>query len=190
MKQLKNILLISGSGRNCGKTTLACHLIGQLAKEGVVFGLKITPHFHLTGRGQQLLAEGDGFRIFRETDRGSGKDSTRMLKAGAGEVYFIQSTDEHLTEVYEHLKNLLPPGVPVVCESGAFAAVFSPGLHLLVKGPRADESKQSYRRNLEKADFILTQQDFSLTGAGFQVDFKGNGWTIQKTQNDQIRRSA
>ncbi len=43
-----NVILISGSGRNCGKTTVACHIISQLAKMGQVTGLKISPHFHIT----------------------------------------------------------------------------------------------------------------------------------------------
>ena len=68
MKEFKNILLVSGAGRNCGKTTVACNIIGQLKKEGQVIGLKITPHFHTTGNNQQIVKEGVGYKIFRETD--------------------------------------------------------------------------------------------------------------------------
>ena len=57
MKLVKNMVLVSGSGRNCGKTTVACNLITQLSENEFVYGLKITPHFHLTGQKQELLIE-------------------------------------------------------------------------------------------------------------------------------------
>ena len=184
MKEFKNILLVSGSGQNCGKTTLVCNIIRRLSKKSKVYGLKISPHFHRTGNNQQLLAEGDGFRIFREMDKSSEKDSSRMLNAGAEMVYFIQCADDDLVGVHNHLKNLIPEDLPVICESGSFAGVFKPGKHILVKGIRADNTKVSYQSNLNRADIIIHQEEFSETKLNYQIKYSDNHWTINKIDND------
>ena len=180
MLELKNILLVSGSGRNCGKTTVACNIIRQLSKTELVVGLKISPHFHPSENKQQIVAEEEGYRIFRETDKHSGKDSSRMLNAGASEVFFIQCTDGNLHKVYEYLKKIIPPDQAVVCESGSFASVYQPGLHLLIKGINADDSKKSYLSNLKLADVILTQKDLLETQLYSKIVFLDKKWTIKK----------
>ena len=184
MKEFNNILQISGSGRNCGKTTLACNIIERLAIEGKVFGLKITPHFHHTGNNQHLVVEGEGYKIFQETDINSNKDSSRMLQAGAKEVYFIQCTDGILPEIYDELKTMIPDDSPVICESGSFANVYQPGMHLLVKGNDADDSKKSYISNLKRADLIINPDEFSQKSLKFNIEYSKKHWTINKKHND------
>lgn len=180
MKEFKQILLVSGSGRNCGKTTVAGKIIRQLKKSGIVYGLKITPHFHVTENSQQIVKEGIGYKIFRETDLNSGKDSSRMLNAGAKEVYFIQCADSNLHRIQEHLKQILPEGIPVVCESGSFANVFQPGLHILVEGFHIDDSKKSYKSNLKKADIVIKAEEFSPTNFNYIIEFSLPNWNIIK----------
>lgn len=180
MKEFKNILLVSGSGRNCGKTTVACNIIRQLKKDGKVTGLKITPHFHITGNKQQLVKEGHGYKVFRETDADSEKDSSRMLRAGANEVYFIQCKDGFLPGIYEHLVQLIPENYPVVCESGSFASVYQPGFHVLIESDNADESKKSYKSNLRRADLILPPDEFSKTKLHYKFEYAELLWLVKK----------
>ena len=144
LEEFKNIILVSGSGRDCGKTTVACHIIRQLKIKGKVVGLKITPHFHATDDSQEIIAKEDGYIIYKEENTESNKDSSRMLRSGADEVYFVQCNDEALLGMYEILKQLLPDNITVVCESGSFANVFKPELHILVEGAKPDKSKKSY----------------------------------------------
>ncbi len=161
MKEFKNIILVSGSGRDCGKTTVACHIIKQLNIKGKVVGLKITPHFHVTDDGQEIIAKGDGYIIYKEKNAESNKDSSRMLRAGAEEVYFVQCNDEALLGMNEILIQLLPDNVTVVCESGSFANIFKPELHILVEGTDPDKSKKSYISNMRKADVIVKFEEFA-----------------------------
>lgn len=184
MKEFKNILLVSGSGRNCGKTTLACNIISKIAEKEKVVAIKISPHFHRMKNNHKLVAEGFGFQIFRELNSESEKDSSRMLNAGASEVYFIQSEDADLAGIYEKLKQLCPEKSPVVCESGSFANVYKPGLHILVKGENADDLKKSYVTNLNKADFILTMDDFKIDDLNFEIEFSSQKWILKKTSHD------
>jgi hypothetical protein len=190
MIELNNIMLVSGSGRNCGKTTFACHAIGQLSKNGKVIGLKISPHFHLTGNKQKLIAKGEGFRVFQETDLFSKKDSSRMLQAGAAEVYFVQCSDIHLHGIWKEVKKLVPESSPVVCESGSFANMYRPGMHVLIVENVPDASKASYFRNIEKAGFIVKKEEFSTENFGFEIHFQANKWKFKKLKNDKFRRSA
>lgn len=190
MEELKNILLVSGSGRNCGKTTLVCHAISQLAEQGTVYGLKITPHFHMTANNQQIVAEGEGFRIFKENDCQSGKDSARMLHAGAKEVYFIQCFDEDLAEVYAYLKELIPEDSPIVCESGSLANVYKPGMHILIEGIDIDYTKKSYQVNLKLADVVFTHADFSPSNFFHEIQYSRNNWDLRKTGANPIRKIA
>lgn len=183
MKEFKNILLISGSGRNCGKTTLACNIIKLLAESEDVFALKISPHFHQTGNNQQLIAEGVDYRVYRETDMNSTKDSSRMLKAGAKEVLFIQSEDDKLHKVYDSIKEYLPKESPIICESGSFANVFKAGYHILLKA-NDNEFKKSFLVNIDKADKIITQNDFTNESLNFGLQYSKLNWTINKLDND------
>lgn len=180
MNEFKNILLVSGSGQNCGKTTLVCNIISQFSKNTKIYGLKISPHFHRTGNNQPLVAEGPGYKIFRETDKNSEKDSSRMLNAGAEEVYFIQCADHDLEETYNQLKNLIPENVPVICESGSLAGVFNPGKHILVKSTNNNYPKDFYQSNLNIADVFINQDEFSQTKLNYQIEFSHRRWTINK----------
>lgn len=183
MKEFTNILLISGSGRNCGKTTLACNIIKKLAEKERVVAIKISPHFHRMKNNHSLVGEGFGFQIFRELNSESEKDSSRMLNAGASEVYFIQSEDADLEGIHEKLKQLFPEKTPVVCESGSFANVYKPGLHFLLKGENADDLKKSYVSNLKKADFILTKDDFTIDDLNFEIEFLSNKWVFKNNKS-------
>lgn len=190
MKKLSNILLVSGSGRNCGKTTFACHAINQLASKARVIGLKISPHFHLTENKQILLAEGEGFRVFQETDLSSGKDSSRMLQAGASAVYFVQSENIDIEKIWEWVEKNIPGNTPVVCESGSFTDKFQPGFQILVVGEEPDFSKKSFLQNIEKAGFVIFKDEFSPLFFDYRIKFEDNKYILHNVENDIIRRSA
>ncbi|NQU33750.1 MAG: hypothetical protein HQ521_10985 [Bacteroidetes bacterium] len=181
-----NVILISGSGRNCGKTTVACHIISQLAKTDQVTGLKISPHFHITENKQVLVYEDHRFSIYRELDTRSGKDSSRMLVAGASSVYFVRCTDNDLPFIYNVLRKLIPDNSPIVCESGSFASSYKPGYHILVVGENADETKESYISNLDKANKIILQEDFSQESINFQVNYNSGDWQIKKVMQNTL----
>ena len=184
------ILLISGSGRNCGKTSLACEIIESISKRKAVIALKISPHFHQLSEHQELLFDNKKFRIYRETDSTSGKDSSRMLRAGASYSFYLQCEDENLSEAWERMNIFLPENRAVVCESGSLAKFFKPGLHLLVEGENPDKMKRSYMKNKELSDRIV-----HFDGHRFSIDisdilFTGKQWKLKEKQDDQIRRSA
>lgn len=177
---LNNFILVSGSGRNVGKTTLACNIIKKLSIDYKVFGIKISPHFHKTSDQQKLIREGEGFKIYQELNTDSEKDSSKMLELGAVKVYFIQCGDDKIKFAVESILDLLPSNSPIVCESGSFAKTYKPGLHLLVVGEQADETKKSYQQNLANADFTITRSDFSVKENYFDLKYNGTNWKINR----------
>ena len=75
---------------------------------------------------------------------------------------------------------LIPENYPVVCESGSFATVYKPGLHILIESTNPDDSKESYKSNLNKADLILVPNMFSKSKLNFVVEYVGLQWLVKK----------
>jgi hypothetical protein len=127
IQHLNNLLMIAGTGRNVGKTMLACKLIGQFSHQGVV-GIKVSPHFHQQAEGQKILVQNPDFIIIEETSAFTSKDSSRMLQAGASKVYYIQTHDRIIGEPFRIILSMLPENQPVICESGALLMFAKPAL--------------------------------------------------------------
>lgn len=125
-----NVLIIAGTGRNSGKTMLACMII-QKFRELKPVAIKISPHFHEPTDGLVSWHEGADFNIFRETSSDSGKDSSRMLDSGASEVYFIQAYDKFVSEAFKLVRKIHPPDRPIICESPSLPLYIEPGILLL-----------------------------------------------------------
>ena len=149
----KNILLVSGSGRNVGKTNFLCEVIAQNANRNVV-AVKITPHFHEPTAGLVSVAVSENYRIFQETDTTSGKDSSLFLRSGAAKVFYIQTTDIHLEEAFSITLKQVNPDQPIVTESAALRRYISPGLYVFIQKEQ-EEVKSSALEMKKLADVIV-----------------------------------
>jgi len=174
------MVLLSGSGRNVGKTTLACNIIRHLSENSMVYGLKLSPHFHKMNHLQKLITDGEGYKVYRELDPDSGKDSAKMLAAGAREVYFIQCEDANIEAAFESISNKIPCDALIVCESGSMAKVYKAGMHLLVEGDEINGNKESYKLNLERTDHIINTGDFDESNIAFEIEHNGTNWKLNK----------
>ena len=177
---INNLLLISGSGRNCGKTTLACEIIANMARTTTVYALKISPHFHKLGDSQELLTEQPNYSLYRENDPSSAKDSSRMLKAGAKESLFLQCEDEFISEAFQAILTYLPKNYPLVCESGSLIKSYKPGLFLVLEFENSDQNKKSFQENKSLSDKLVRfdGKNFSLNIN--QINFNGKTWNLER----------
>jgi hypothetical protein len=137
---VSNLLLIAGTGNKSGKTTMACRIIEQFCHSGII-AVKITPHFHETTPGLIPITERKGYSIFEETDTGTNKDTSRMLKSGAARVFFAKVTDNYLVAAFSEIMKLIPENTPVVCESPALRYFIVPGLFVIMKSEGANNNK-------------------------------------------------
>ena len=96
-----NILTISGTGRNVGKTSLACRIIHKLGRDQRLTAIKISPHFHTVDYPMPLTEKPGAYSLYKEDRKDSGKDSSKMLAAGADQVFYIQTGDDHLNDAWK-----------------------------------------------------------------------------------------
>ena len=130
MIEIPNMLIISGNGRNAGKTTLACKIIQHLSQNNKVTGIKISPHFHTIKKGSAIIKT-EKFLISEEKQT-TLKDSSLLLQAGANKVYYVIAKQENLYEAFTELLKIIPEDF-MVCESGGLREFVEPGIFLFVK---------------------------------------------------------
>jgi hypothetical protein len=129
--KLPNLIIVAGDGRNSGKTSMCRKIIRESGVAGMI-AIKISPHFHKNGDGLMPISESEGFTIYEETNRGTGKDSSEMLRAGAGKVYYIQVTDEFAAQAFGKVLNYIPAGNPIICESPSLIKHYEPGIFIIM----------------------------------------------------------
>jgi hypothetical protein len=128
-----NLLLISGNGRNVGKTFFACRVIELLAKKHPVTAVKISPHFHKIPENADILFHSKEFIVINETEI-THKDSSLFLQAGATKVLFVMAKSKNLHDAFQFIKPNLKC-VPVICESAGLCEIIDSGLLFFIKNP-------------------------------------------------------
>jgi len=126
-----NLILIAGTGTKSGKTTIACRIIEQFKSLNII-AIKITPHFHETTLGLNIICEEAGYSIYEETNLESFKDTSRMLRSGASKVFFAKVFDDKLLYVFNKINDLIPEGMPIICESPALRNFIEPGVFIIM----------------------------------------------------------
>lgn len=175
--RFKDLLLVTGSSRNVGKTTFICSVItsNPLLKMAAI---KITPHFHEVSKGLLPIVENENFRIFEETDYFSDKDTSRYLRAGARKSYFIQTTDPFLEKAFQLTSVLLDPDQPFLVESAELRHILIPELFIFIQGSDSINKPSAIEmRQLADATAFSDGKEFSLNPR--HVYFRKN-WKIEE----------
>jgi len=178
--RIPEMLLIAGTGRNSGKTTLACQFIKKTSANFPVTAIKITPHFHPHTENGRTIIERDDLVIIEETDPGTGKDSSLMLKAGASRSYFVMAKDEQLKEALQLLIKLIPDTTPVVCESGGLRHLVEPGVFLMMNRSDNNTFKTGAEALKKIADRLVTFDGDRIDFDFNTINYSENKWRITK----------
>ncbi len=171
-----NILLISGSGRNVGKTTFTCSLIETFSRSGIV-AVKVSPHWHSQDGGKDILFETKDTLLIKETNVSGDKDSSRMLRSGASRVYYLQNIkDKGLLQAFDIIIKREGSQRPMIFESAALGRYMRPALHLHITRPLQDGDKAVASSG--KIDRIIRfdGKEFDFTPAG--LEWTGTTWSI------------
>jgi hypothetical protein len=182
-KNLPNVLLIAGTGRNSGKTMLACSLINKFSAFFRTTGIKISPHFHGGTESLKLIKRSEHFNLYEETSPFMAKDSSRMLKARAAKVLYAEVSDTYLPEAIEAMFGLIPSSSPVVCESPALIKFVHPGIYIVADNPEIIPKKPDIAETINLADFIFNLRLNQVTDIVNKIDFSGSSWI---TTNQKI----
>ena len=189
----QNILMIGSSERNLGKTEFICRLIAKQSVISDIVGLKITVIEDVDGvvlkpSSQHcdsfFQLDGD-FTIFHETDKAGRKDTHRMLRAGAKEVFWVVALRSKLPEAMVALEQTfidykIRKTTPVVLEGNSVRHLIEPGLFLIIKGQGRDIVKESCLQVLPLADKLVDSYGEGWSIDINQIDFNNGAWVLKE----------
>lgn len=178
-----HMLLIGATERDAGKTTFACEVLRRFNAPAIA--VKITVIQERNGecpRGGQgcgvcTSLEGN-YCITEETSKTGGKDTQRLLAAGACRVYWLRTLRSEARKGALALLREIGSDLPVICESNSIRHTLEPGLFILVANRHSNNIKASAASVRAYADLIV-QSD----GHTFEFDFnrllyEGNRWRL------------
>ena len=173
-----NILLISGNGRNVGKTTLSCALIEHFKSEKII-AVKISPHTHeFDANVEDVLFQTKDIIIIEEHRKDTGKDSAKFLKAGANRVFFIMVNDSYLQQAFDKLMEFVDEKSPMIIESAALRKIIIPGQFLLLNHVDRPAPKKSIVHLMDFVDRRITlfhnYHDFAPT----DISYTSGEWLL------------
>ena len=146
MIEKPNSILISGTGRNVGKTLFACRLIKQLSVNHEVIAIKMAPHFHPVNK-ELLIYQCENFEILKEKEI-TNKDSSRMLQAGAKDSYYIQCKPEYHLRAFTKVLEYTNDVQVLIIESGGLNEDLLPGLRFFIDGEQKEQKLFDSAREL------------------------------------------
>lgn len=182
-KVKKNLLLIGGTGRNVGKTTLANEIIKKFSPQQRIIGLKVSTfrknenQFH----GDHQMPSETGFLITKEDLRLKHKDTATMVLAGAERAYYVQTTGDVIMKAYrEFEKTENKEGLPLICESRGLISYIKPGLFLMIVDQ--ENMKDDSIKYIKYADRILYYKNGDLSNLMDLINdlsITNEGWALK-----------
>ncbi len=187
MVKIPGMLMVGAAERNAGKTTFACRLIKKFSANNDIIGVKVTTILEADGKcprggegcGVCTSLEGN-FCLTEEHTGPPGKDTTKLLEAGAARVFWLRVLLDHLDEGVSALLKKIGSGAVTVCESNSFRLAVEPDLFIMVKEKNTDRYKVSARNVREHVDRIAL-----FDGKGFDIDpddiaIVDGSWTLRE----------
>lgn len=152
MITIGSLLLVGGTQKNCGKTTVACEIIKQFSKTHPVIGIKITLHPPDTNKPQNNK---NNYTITEENRAGDATDTQRMLKAGAKKCFFIKCDENSILEAFLTVYNNYCNDQLIICESNTLRKYVEPSIFAIVTSKNTAKIKPSAQFLLHYADFTI-----------------------------------
>jgi len=163
--------MIGSAGSKVGKTALACEVLGKFGRQHDIIGIKITTIKQRDGKcprggkGCGVCSSINGaFEITRELNAGTSKDTSRLLSAGAKQVYWVRVLKEHLEAALEALLDVVGVEAVTLCESNSLRWVVEPGVFLLV-------CRANQKRMKDSAQAVAASADAVVVSGGGRFDF-------------------
>lgn len=173
---IPNLLIISGKGKKSGKTSMACRIIRQF-KDLDITSVKISPHYHEATPGVIEISTAEGYAIYEETQPGTGKNTSRMLEAGAARAYLACAWDHPIAEVFSQIMKIIPSGTPVICESPSLRNFIEPGVFIIMESETEDNKNIEHLKKMNHMNFLLDELNEMES---IPLLFKNGRWSEQK----------
>ncbi len=138
------IIGIGGGHSGAGKTTIACEILKKVEGWGAIKFTKTSLYSSIID-DQEVLSE-------------KGKDTGRLLEAGAEKVLWVQSSGDELTETAFMAVHMLSNLPGIVVEGNSMIEVLTPDIVVFVGGSR-ERFKPGAERVLRMADIVVTDEE-------------------------------
>jgi hypothetical protein len=146
------IVVVGGSGRDVGKTSLICGLIAALPERSWI-AVKISSHVHGTAQP-----------VWEEKEAGQGTDTARYLAAGARRAFLLAAPERtDLERVLDQLWAECEAGANFIFESNRILDHVRPELCLMVRANAEPKPSFSYAVRLADAIVARSNTDHALS---------------------------
>ena len=173
MNEYRQLVIVAGTGRNSGKTTLVCNILEKFSHLKPL-AVKISPHLHKASQDILLVKSQEGFLIYRETSLEGIKDTSRMLVSGASESYYIHAYDHYIGEAFNWFVENIAAERAIVCESPSLRKYINPGVFIIADSDRITE-KRDFGELASLAD-LTHRFNHTKTLPGC-LHYSDGGWT-------------
>lgn len=174
---IPKMIMLSGSGKNVGKTTLSTQLIHKFTEQGHdVYAIKTSSHQHTLSKDEKIMTHGEGYDIVEE-HRKNDKDSSLMLQAGAIQSYYIQARADKMEYACKLVLHKIPANVTIICESGGLREYLKPSLFLYLKGN--GQNKNAAFMHLADKTLVFNGSGWNGFNLNF-VQFNGTGFELRE----------
>ncbi len=178
MIRIEKLILIGATGRNSGKTELVTMLIEKFSPEYKIIGLKVSTYYGNDEQfhGQNQIHLKEKFIIEKDANNSAGKNTSKMLVAGAKEVYWIKSKIECLNNAIHELILQLDKNIFIVCESNSLRKVVIPDVFIMIKN-NMSPVKNSASDVINMADTIIESNGKEFTNFNIsEIGIKNGKW--------------
>ena len=138
------IIGIGGGHSGAGKTTMACEILKKVEGWGAIKFTKTSFYSSITDDQEVLSAKG--------------KDTGRMLEAGAEKVLWVQSSGNELSEAASMAVQMLSNLPGIVVEGNSMIEILPPDIVVFVAGVK-ERFKLGAERVLGMADIVITDKE-------------------------------
>ena len=181
----KRLLIIAGSGRKTGKTTLALEIINKFSSRFEIIGLKVC-----TKRDGEDKYHGlhdniypNTYSIYKETDPSLNKDTAKMLNAGVVRSYFIMTSVSKVIDSYIPIqRSAIKDNQFIVCESGSLREHIQPGIFIFLAHP---EGTKDFKGTADPSIDVLVDisaESYEVEKLLESIDLGPSGWSLNKNQ--------
>jgi len=172
MLKAPGMLMVGSAGRNAGKTEFVCSLLNRFGSQHDIVGIKVTTVRKIDGScprggtGCGVCSSFEGrFSITEEMNKGSNKDTAKMLAAGAGRVFWLRGLKVYLRDGITALLDIIGDEAISVCESNSLRLTCEPDLFFMLKHCNYNRYKSSAHNVAEYVDRIVL-----FDGKKFDID--------------------
>ena len=138
------IIGIGGGHSGAGKTTMACEILKKVEGWGAIKFTKTSFYSSITDDQEVLSAKG--------------KDTGRLLEAGAEKVLWVQSSGDELAETASMAVQMLSNLPGIVVEGNSMIEMLPPDIVVFVAGVK-ERFKPGAERVLGMADIVITDKE-------------------------------